>query len=187
MRTLFTVRLFAGLLALTPILSQPAWAMVQYYTISDIDLTGLFGIVSGGGSFTMGSSETSSVTVTEMQPGPFNYTYTFTGPLNGAGYTQKSQQPATPCITEGCSPGETFPSTNAGLNVDFLGVTGTVAVDFEDNGEIYTGTGVISGGGTSPPSGGSNTPEPSTWAMLLLGFAGLSFVGYRRRKRLAGA
>jgi hypothetical protein len=24
------------------------------------------------------------------------------------------------------------------------------------------------------------TPEPSTWAMMLLGFAGLGFVGYRR-------
>jgi hypothetical protein len=24
-------------------------------------------------------------------------------------------------------------------------------------------------------------PEPSTWAMMLLGFAGLGFVGYRRR------
>ncbi len=26
-------------------------------------------------------------------------------------------------------------------------------------------------------------PEPSTWAMMLLGFAGLGFVGYRRAKR----
>jgi hypothetical protein len=32
-------------------------------------------------------------------------------------------------------------------------------------------------------------PEPSTWPMMLLGFAGLGFVGYRRAKvgRLAQA
>ena len=28
-------------------------------------------------------------------------------------------------------------------------------------------------------------PEPSTWAMMLIGFAGLAFVGYRRRTALA--
>ena len=28
----------------------------------------------------------------------------------------------------------------------------------------------------------SAVPEPSTWAMLLLGFAGIGFMGYRRRK-----
>jgi hypothetical protein len=26
-------------------------------------------------------------------------------------------------------------------------------------------------------------PEPSTWAMMLLGFAGLGFVGYRQTRR----
>ena len=30
----------------------------------------------------------------------------------------------------------------------------------------------------------SAVPEPSTWAMVLLGFAGLGFVGYRTRPRL---
>jgi PEP-CTERM motif len=30
-------------------------------------------------------------------------------------------------------------------------------------------------------------PEPSTWAMMLIGFAGLGFAGYRQRKKLAGA
>jgi hypothetical protein len=30
-------------------------------------------------------------------------------------------------------------------------------------------------------------PEPSTWAMILLGFAGLSFAGYRASQRVATA
>jgi hypothetical protein len=30
--------------------------------------------------------------------------------------------------------------------------------------------------------GGSAVPEPSTWAMMLLGFAGLGFAGYRRAR-----
>ena len=32
-----------------------------------------------------------------------------------------------------------------------------------------------------PVGGGGSTPEPSTWAMMLLGFAGLGYAGYRRR------
>jgi hypothetical protein len=28
----------------------------------------------------------------------------------------------------------------------------------------------------------ASAPEPSTWAMLLLGFAGIGFMAYRRRK-----
>lgn len=31
----------------------------------------------------------------------------------------------------------------------------------------------------------STVPEPSTWAMMLFGFAGLGFLGYRQRTRLA--
>jgi probable HAF family extracellular repeat protein len=30
----------------------------------------------------------------------------------------------------------------------------------------------------------STVPEPSTWAMMLLGFAGLAFAGYRRSERV---
>jgi hypothetical protein len=34
------------------------------------------------------------------------------------------------------------------------------------------------GGGGQPPG----TPEPSTWAMMMLGFAGLGYIAYRRKK-----
>jgi hypothetical protein len=46
----------------------------------------------------------------------------------------------------------------------------------------------IQGLGNAPPSGGTpasppmGTPEPSTWAMMLLGFAGLGYAGYRRAR-----
>jgi hypothetical protein len=33
--------------------------------------------------------------------------------------------------------------------------------------------------------GSGAVPEPSTWAMMLVGFAGLSFAGYRARTKLA--
>jgi hypothetical protein len=40
----------------------------------------------------------------------------------------------------------------------------------------------IDGGVVINPTG--SVPEPSTWAMMLLGFAGVSFMAYRRRKGL---
>jgi hypothetical protein len=48
---------------------------------------------------------------------------------------------------------------------------------------IPDGTVLDSGSSIAGPS----VPESSTWAMLLLGFAGLGYAGYRRRQKLAGA
>jgi PEP-CTERM motif len=56
------------------------------------------------------------------------------------------------------------------------------------NGESSTsGTFVaeFTSGGVSPPP--APIPEPSTWAMMLLGFAGLGWAGYRTRRRTAAA
>src|ERR1700733_2064888 len=56
--------------------------------------------------------------------------------------------------------------------------------DANDN-ELDT-TAFIQGLGNAPPPNGTpasppmGTPEPATWAMMLLGFAGMGFVGYRR-------
>ena len=42
-------------------------------------------------------------------------------------------------------------------------------------------TGVVGAAGTLTPTLFGAVPEPSTWAMMLLGFAGVGFMGYRRK------
>jgi PEP-CTERM motif len=43
----------------------------------------------------------------------------------------------------------------------------------------------VAGTGLVGSSVTSAVPEPSTWAMLILGFAGVGFVSYRRKSRPA--
>jgi PEP-CTERM motif len=51
-----------------------------------------------------------------------------------------------------------------------------------DSGAVYT----MWGAGYSSLSGTiSAVPEPSTWAMVILGFAGLGFMVHRRKSRTA--
>ena len=49
----------------------------------------------------------------------------------------------------------------------------------------------LSAVGDTPPGQGllasAPVPEPSVWALMLLGFAGLGFAGYGRRRAAAGA
>ena len=77
-------------------------------------------------------------------------------------------------------------------------IGGGIVVDLFDNGVSPTtgadyggyGVGVANSdmaldyvaGGVS-----ASTPEPSTWAMMLLGFAGLGFAGYRTARKTAAA
>ena len=48
-----------------------------------------------------------------------------------------------------------------------------------ENGPYSTGTGSFGAATVAP------VPEPSTWAMMILGFFGLAFMAYRRRNRSA--
>ena len=85
-----------------------------------------------------------------------------------------------------------FVSTTVGdtyeLSFNLNGGSGTVYSALSTNGNI-TGTG---GNGIDvlayaqaglPPIVGA--PEPSTWAMMMLGFAGIGFAGYRARRSVA--
>jgi hypothetical protein len=69
------------------------------------------------------------------------------------------------------------------LSFDIAGIT---TADFVNNSAGFmaaidalgpAGTGEIAGTGTL-----SSVPEPSTWAMMLIGFAGLGYAGYRKTK-----
>ena len=54
---------------------------------------------------------------------------------------------------------------------DPFGITG-------GNPVVYNGSGYVSINFVGPP-----VPEPSTWAMMLVGFAGLGYAGYRRARK----
>ena len=56
---------------------------------------------------------------------------------------------------------------------------------------LRVGTDIV--GGATPPTfdaafslSGAVVPEPSTWAMMLLGFVGVGFVGYRQSRNGRG-
>jgi hypothetical protein len=80
---------------------------------------------------------------------------------------------------------------------DPLGINGTYATGISDASVIvgyYLSNGFNSDGGFLASIGhgflasehgslASTVPEPSTWAMMLIGFAGIGFVTYRRTKK----
>jgi hypothetical protein len=70
----------------------------------------------------------------------------------------------------------------------FVGVEDSrVTADDDWNDTIYAFQGVAPAGTSTGGGGGSTVPEPSTWLMMIAGFAGLGFVGYRASRKSAVA
>jgi hypothetical protein len=172
-------------LALAGLILSALWApaaeakVTEIFTISDFVSTQPGGqmsaIESVTGYFTEGTTladETSMVTVVENQQGTI-YTYNYTGPENGPGWAVQSQIPPNPGGTPGTAAFRIY-SFGAGISLD-------VPVTLDDF--IYDSTGTVTITETAVTA-----PEPSTWAMMLIGFAGLGFAGWmgaRRRGALA--
>jgi hypothetical protein len=159
-------------LALCALWAPAACAKVtEIFTISDFESTQPGGLMSAmesvTGYFTEGTTladETSMVTVVENQQGTL-YTYNYTGP-EGSGYSAPSQIPG------GSS--ETADFNIYFFGVGIAGVAKDVVVTLDDF--IFDSTGTVTITETAPNS----VPEPATWAMMLVGFAGLGLAGLKR-------
>ena len=77
--------------------------------------------------------------------------------------------------TSGCGGHNYCPLVSSG--VAFSGLAESVNFSGTENYIVFDD---ITIGSVTPITGG--VPEPSTWAMLLLGFAGVGFMAYRRRQ-----
>ncbi len=62
-------------------------------------------------------------------------------------------------------------------SIEFIGTSDNAGVGIDD----FTFNTVTSVGGIA------SVPEPSTWAMMILGFAGVGFLAYRRRNKTAAS
>lgn len=119
--------------------------------------TGFFGGVDVSGWYSADLAN-SSMTVTGASDSAYQYTYTFSGPLNGPGYTETSQIPPTPCIIFGCTP--SGPGT-AGLHVSSVN-TVLADLNFEDTGEDFIGTGSLTYGWILPGLEGGSSSAPAS-------------------------
>jgi PEP-CTERM motif len=84
---------------------------------------------------------------------------------------------------ESASVSNHFQTVSIGFGVSGGGVTGHLFYDFGDT--AFSSVGTFHSEFDAGQSGElvvSIVPEPSTWAMMLLGFAGLGFAGYRVRR-----
>jgi hypothetical protein len=88
-----------------------------------------------------------------------------------------------------------FAGTDINAATTFLSITvdnpvaGAVADEFNalNQGSAFAGFPTAGFWTATFPTTGPPLPEPSTWATMLIGFAGLGFAGYRASRRTAAA
>lgn len=141
-------------------------------------------VTLGGGFFATGSA-TWSTTITGLTAGK---TYKLNFDVANEGPDTGETQTMTVEFSSGSSTGSSpYSASPSGVNYwriwlpetkTFVATAGSAAVDFSVTDQQFDmGLDAVS------VVAGSTIPEPSTWAMLLLGFAGLGSMGLRKSSR----
>lgn len=137
------------------------------------DSNGFVGIGSGNGSDNLGTFTLLPITGTQNFNNPFTLLVSFTSPLSTAG------------TYFGTVLGSVTDSNSGGIQVDF----DNTPHSFGSGAGAFTltvnDTSVSNNGIATPVTGFIRTaavPEPATWGMMLLGFAGIGFAMRRRRQ-----
>jgi Ice-binding-like/PEP-CTERM motif len=161
------------------------------------NLTGqdLGGLILTPGVYTFSSSAQLTGTLTLNAEGDPNAVFVFQ-----IGSTLTTASASDVSLINGASGANVFwqvgSSATLGTTTNLVGtIDAKASISFDTGANIACGRAIaltgavtlqgddIGTGGCDTPPGGSTVPEPSTWAMMLLGFAGLGFVGYRQATR----
>jgi len=156
------------------------------------------GTGAGGGTFSIpGVSDSVSSNVYGFPVSGSNFlafdggsaTFTFDDPTNSFGfYTTGVQTVFTSVFTvtfnDGASETRNIP-INVNGGASYFGFTDSIAIKSVTVTNISDDAWAVDN--VSFNAGTSAAPEPSTWAMMSLGFGGLAFAGYRTRKSAAVA
>ena len=164
-------------LAIAALLGLPNAASAAVYNFSFAPSQALFGgPVSGSGTFT-----TSDTAMTVGGQTTFSI-IAISGTVNGFAITG-------PVLASYGNYFTTGPSFLDGSGVKFFteGSNGQNRVDFfnqSSNGVTsqHPEPGIVGVRDSVLFGGGCSVPEPSTWAMMILGFLGVGFMAYRRRQ-----
>jgi hypothetical protein len=145
-----------------------------------LDVATLFAS-TGGGHITVGFNLDTAITAADITGLPVTPTFTFTSPVNGV----PGPSGGFGDFTAGLQGNWNGVSNHFAGPIDFT-IAGVSVSDFVENSQGFIAVADVLGNQGTGEAGGTGTivgtPEPSTWAMMLLGFAGLGFTGYRKAR-----
>jgi hypothetical protein len=162
----------AGLLCgAAPVGSASAATIDWTLETTNLQNGGIWGYVTVSGSLTTSTTSTqtsSSIQITEYAG---FMDQSVSGPINGPGYSY-TYDTGIPCVLAGCT-GDIIGYVDFTLSPPIGDTQQYLGAFLNDSGRDFSGNILAT---PSVPG----TPEPATWALMLLGFVALGHRGYRR-------